>query len=82
MKFDIMTGGMPLPKMQDLARDASKAGISGLVITEGGVPVAAVGCCANAIGASTAVPSEPVMPLITARLDAPVRTRTPRRLRL
>ena len=36
MELDIMTGGLPLRRMQDLARDAADAGISGLVITESG----------------------------------------------
>ena len=36
MKFDLMTGGLPLTKMQALARDAEAAGFTGLVITEAG----------------------------------------------
>ena len=36
MKLDLMTGGLPLRRMQELARDAQAAGFDGLVVTEGG----------------------------------------------
>ena len=36
MKVDLMTAGMPLRSVQQLARDASEAGFAGLVITEAG----------------------------------------------
>src|SRR5690606_2950703 len=36
MRFDLMTAGLPLRRMQQLARDAEAAGFSGLVITESG----------------------------------------------
>jgi hypothetical protein len=41
-------------------------------MTEGGVPVAALGCARMVVGASAAAPIEPAIPLTTARLDAPV----------
>lgn len=36
MQLDLMTNALPLPRMQDLARDAAAAGFSGIVITEAG----------------------------------------------
>jgi probable F420-dependent oxidoreductase len=50
MEFDLMTGGLPLRRMQDLARDASAAGFSGLVVTEAG-RTAYLGCAAAALAA-------------------------------
>jgi probable F420-dependent oxidoreductase len=50
MDFDLMTGGLPLRRMQDLARDASAAGFSGLVLTEAG-RTAYLGCAAAALAA-------------------------------
>ena len=50
MEFDLMTGGLPLKRMQDLARDASAAGVSGLVVTEAG-RTAYLSCAAAALAA-------------------------------
>ena len=50
MEFDLMTGGLPLKRMQDLARDASTAGVSGLVVTEAG-RTAYLSCAAAALAA-------------------------------
>jgi probable F420-dependent oxidoreductase len=50
MEFDLMTGGLPLRRMQDLARDASAAGFSGLVVTEAG-RTAYLSCAAAALAA-------------------------------
>lgn len=50
MRFDLMTAGIPLRRMQDLARDASAAGIDGLVVTEAG-RTAYLGCTAAALAA-------------------------------
>ena len=50
MRFDLMTGGLPLRRMQDLARDAAAAGFSGLVVTEGG-RTAYLACAAAALAA-------------------------------
>ncbi|MCZ7537401.1 MAG: hypothetical protein M5T61_16815 [Acidimicrobiia bacterium] len=36
MKLDLMTAGLPLRAVQQLARHASEAGFAGLVITEAG----------------------------------------------
>ena len=36
MKLDLMTAGMPLRAVQQLARHATEAGFAGLVITEAG----------------------------------------------
>lgn len=36
MRFDLMTAGLPLRRMQQLAVDAEAAGFSGLVVTESG----------------------------------------------
>ena len=50
MEFDLMTGGLPLKRMQELARDASAAGVSGLVVTEAG-RTAYLSCAAAALAA-------------------------------
>jgi probable F420-dependent oxidoreductase len=50
MEFDLMTGGLPLRRMQDLAREAAAAGFSGLVVTESG-RTAYLGCAAAALAA-------------------------------
>src|SRR5262249_42859450 len=72
VKFDIMTGGMPLPKMQDLARDAAKAGISGLVITEGGrtayLSAAAAALAADVDLLTGVAVAFPRSPMVTAQI--------------
>ncbi|MEQ1787076.1 MAG: TIGR03617 family F420-dependent LLM class oxidoreductase [Acidimicrobiales bacterium] len=68
MEFDLMTGGLPLRRMQDLARDASAAGFSGLVVTEAG-RTAFLGCAAAALeadldiltGVAVAFPRSPMV---------------------
>jgi probable F420-dependent oxidoreductase len=50
MRFDLMTGGLPLRRIQDLARDAEAAGFSGLVVTETG-RTAYLACAAAALAA-------------------------------
>jgi probable F420-dependent oxidoreductase len=50
MRFDLMTGGLPLRRMQDLARDAERAGFSGLLVTEAG-RTAYLSCAAAALAA-------------------------------
>src|SRR5262245_27965453 len=64
-----MTGGMPLPKMQDLARNAANANIDGLVITEGGrtayLSAAAAALAADVellTGGAVALPRSPRVP--------------------
>jgi len=50
MKFDVMTGGLPLRSMAAFAQDAERAGFSGIVVTEGG-RTAYLGCGAAALAA-------------------------------
>lgn len=50
MKFDLMTSGLPLRQMQQLAVDAERAGFSGLVVTEAG-RTAYLGCAVAAVAA-------------------------------
>src|SRR3954447_13517316 len=73
MELDVMTGGLPLRRMQDLARDAAAAGISGLVITESG-RTAYLACAAAALaadidvltGVAVAFPRSPMVTASTA----------------
>jgi probable F420-dependent oxidoreductase len=70
MKVDLMTGGLPLRDMQQLARDASAAGFSGLVITEAG-RTAYLSCAAAALAAEIDLLSGiavafPRSPMVTA----------------
>ena len=73
MEFDLMTGGLPLRRMQDLARDAAAAGFSGLVVTEAG-RTAYLGCAAAALaadldlltGVAVAFPRSPMVTAATA----------------
>lgn len=68
-----MTGGQPLARMQQLARDAEAAGYSGLVITESG-RTAYLQCAAAAIaaeldlltGVAVAFPRSPMVTAATA----------------
>jgi probable F420-dependent oxidoreductase len=50
MRFDLMTGGLPLRRMQELAVEAQRAGFSGLVVTESG-RTAYLSCAAAALAA-------------------------------
>jgi probable F420-dependent oxidoreductase len=50
MEVDLMTSGLPLRRMQELARDAAAGGFSGLVVTEAG-RTAYLGCAAAALAA-------------------------------
>lgn len=52
MKLDLMTGGRPLREIADLARRAEVAGLSGMVITEGG-RTAYLGAAAAALATET-----------------------------
>lgn len=68
MKFDLMTGPLPLHRMQALARDAQQAGFSGLVVTEAG-RTAYLSCAAAALvsdldlltGVAVAFPRSPMV---------------------
>jgi len=50
MKLDVMVGGLPLRSMAEFARDAERAGFSGIVVTEAG-RTAYLGCGAAALAA-------------------------------
>lgn len=50
MRLDVMTAGMPLRRVQDLARDVERSGHAGLVVTEAG-RTAYLSCAAAALAA-------------------------------
>lgn len=50
MRLDVMTTGMPLRRVQDLARDVGRSGHAGLVVTESG-RTAYLSCAAAALAA-------------------------------
>lgn len=68
MRFDLMTAGLPVRRLQQLAIDAERAGFSGLVITESG-RTAYLGCAAAALateldvltGVAVAFPRSPMV---------------------
>jgi probable F420-dependent oxidoreductase len=68
MRFDLMTAGLPLRRMHQLAVDAEAAGFSGLVVTESG-RTAYLGCGAAALasgldlltGVAVAFPRSPMV---------------------
>jgi probable F420-dependent oxidoreductase len=73
VKLDLMTGGLPLPSIQQLARQAQDAGFAGLVITEAG-RTAYLSCAAAALaadidiltGVAVAFPRSPMVTAQTA----------------
>ena len=73
MDVDLMTGGLPLHRMQDLARNAHDVGFSGVVITEAG-RTAYLSCAAAALaadidvltGIAVAFPRSPMVTASTA----------------
>jgi probable F420-dependent oxidoreductase len=86
VKFDLMTGGLPLTKMQALARDAEAAGFSGLVITEAG-RTAYLGCAAAALAADIDILTGvavafPRSPMVTASVAWELADATSGRFRL
>jgi len=71
MRFELMTTGAPLRRMQDLARDAAAAGFSGLVVTEG-ARTAYLECAAAALAADIDISTGiavafPRSPMVTAQ---------------
>jgi len=86
VKFDLMTAGLPLRQMQQLARSAKEAGFSGLVVTEGG-RTAYLGCGAAAVtadldlltGVAVAFPRSP---MVTAQIAWELAEATGGRFRL
>jgi probable F420-dependent oxidoreductase len=86
VKFDLMTGGLPLARMQALARDAEQAGFAGLVITESG-RTAYLGCAAAALAADIDVLTGvavafPRSPMVTASVAWELAEATSGRFRL
>src|SRR6476469_5425811 len=86
VKFDLMTGGLPLTKMQSLAWDAERAGFAGLVITESG-RTAYLGCAAAALAADIDVLTGvavafPRSPMVTASVAWELAEATGGRFRL
>ncbi len=72
MKFDVMTVGLGLAEMQQFAKDAERAGISGLVVTEAG-RTAYLGCAAAALAADIDILTGiavafPRSPMVTASI--------------
>lgn len=73
MKLDLMTGGLPLRSVQQLARQAQDAGFAGVVITEAG-RTAYLSCAAAALaadidiltGVAVAFPRSPMVTAQTA----------------
>lgn len=73
MRFDLMTPGLPLRQMQQLAREAAAAGFSGLVVTEAG-RTAYLSCAAASLaaeldvltGVAVAFPRSPMVTAVNA----------------
>ena len=70
MRFELMTTGAPLRRIQDLARDAAAAGFTGLVVTEG-ARTAYLACAAAALAADIDISTGiavafPRSPMVTA----------------
>src|SRR5947207_604168 len=86
VRFDLMTGGLPLRQMQALARDAAAAGFSGLVITEGARTAylsAAAAALATDLELSTGIAvAFPRSPMVTAELAWELAEATGGRFRL
>ena len=81
-----MTGGLPLARMQHLARDADAAGFSGIVVTEAG-RTAYLGCAAAALAAEIDILTGvavafPRSPMVTAQVAWELAEATNGRLRL
>jgi probable F420-dependent oxidoreductase len=86
VKVDLMTGGLPLRRMQQLAHDAQAAGFSGLVITEAG-RTAYLSCAAAALAADIDVLTGvavafPRSPMVTAQVAWELADTTGGRFRL
>lgn len=72
MKLDVMTGGGPLRRIQELARRVEAAGLAGLVVTEGG-RTAYLSCAAAALAADIDLATGiavafPRSPMVTAQV--------------
>jgi probable F420-dependent oxidoreductase len=83
---DVMTGGLPLRRTQELARDAERAGYDGLVITESG-RTAYLACAAAALAsdldlATGIAVAFPRSPMVTAQVAWELAEATEGRFRL
>jgi probable F420-dependent oxidoreductase len=86
LKFDLLVPAMPLARVQELARDAARAGFSGLVFTESG-RTAYLSCAAAALAAPIDVLTGvavafPRSPMVTAQLAWELAEATGGRFRL
>ena len=86
MKLDVMTGGLPLRDVQQLAREASDAGFAGLVVTEAG-RTAYLSCAAAALAADIDILTGvavafPRSPMVTAQVAWELADATNGRFRL
>ncbi|MGH9187934.1 MAG: TIGR03617 family F420-dependent LLM class oxidoreductase [Acidimicrobiales bacterium] len=86
MRFDLMTAGLALRRMQALARDASAAGFSGIVVTETG-RTAYLSCVAAGLAADIDVLTGvalafPRSPMVTAQVAWELADATGGRFRL
>ena len=72
MRFDLMTPGLPLRRMQQLARDAAATGFSGIVVTEGArtayLPCAAAALAADIDLLTGVAVAFPRSPMVTAQV--------------
>jgi probable F420-dependent oxidoreductase len=86
VKVDVMTAGMALRDVQDLARDVEREGFSGIVFTEGG-RTAYLSCAATALAADIDVLTGiavafPRSPMVTAQVAWELAEATSGRFRL
>jgi probable F420-dependent oxidoreductase len=86
MKFDVMTGGLPLRSMAAFAKVAERAGFSGIVVTECGSS-AYLGCGAAALAADIDILTGvavafPRSPMVTAEIAWELAEATGGRFRL
>lgn len=86
MKFDIMTGGLPLRSMAAFAETAGRTGYSGIVVTEG-ARTAYMGCGAAALAADIDILTGvavafPRSPMVTAEIAWELAEATSGRFRL
>ena len=86
MKFDVMTGGLPLRSMATFAEAAARAGYSGIVVTEG-ARTAYMGCGAAALAADIDILTGvavafPRSPMVTAEIAWELAEATSGRFRL
>ncbi len=86
MKFDVMTGGLPLRSMATFAETAARSGYSGIVVTEG-ARTAYMGCGAAALAADIDILTGvavafPRSPMVTAEIAWELAEATSGRFRL